>query len=70
MVLDNTQKAIVLGMARNGMNISKTAREANYSWRGIMYNIEKMQRKFNLDARDFYDLCKLLEMIGEKLKND
>lgn len=65
MALDQKQKTLVLGMARNGMNISKTAREIHYTWRGAMFQIEKMQRKLNLDARNFYDLCKLVEMAKE-----
>jgi sugar diacid utilization regulator len=64
MELDEKQKALVLSLARNNMNISQTAKEMFYTWRGIMYQIEKMERKLNLSPRNFYDLCKLVSLAS------
>lgn len=65
MKLDDKQKQLVLGLAECDMNTSETARKLYYTWHGIVYQIGKVKRKIGLNPRNFYDLCKLVEMAKD-----
>lgn len=56
---------IILALADNNMNRLKTARALYMHRNNIIYHIRKVQRVTGLDPTNFYDLCKLVQMIKE-----
>lgn len=63
--LTETQKMIVVSMAKNGFCESKVARELHFNHNTVRYHIEEVKRKTELDPRDFYDMQKLLKEVEE-----
>ena len=59
------EKEIVLALARNDMNVSKTAKDLHFHRNNMTYHIERITKKYNLDPRKFYDLIKLIESAKE-----
>ena len=55
------EKEIVLALARNDMNVSKTAKDLHFHRNNMTYHIEHITKKYNLDPRKFYDLIQLIE---------
>jgi DNA-binding PucR family transcriptional regulator len=58
------QIEIIKAYAKNGMNVSRTARYLRYHRNSIMYHFERIEDATGLNPRDFYDLVKLLRMAG------
>lgn len=60
--MNETERLIIREMAKCNMNISEVSRNLSYHRNSIVYHIEKIIEKTNLDCRKFYDLMKLLDM--------
>lgn len=60
---------IIVALARNSMNISSVGRELSYHRNAINYRIDKVKKHTGLDARNFFDLCKLYSMAIEILED-
>ena len=54
---------IILALADNQMKPSRVGRELFLHRNTVMYHIEKIKSITGLDPTDFYDLCKLLQMV-------
>lgn len=58
--LTENEKQILNAYIQNDMNVSKTAQASFYSRNNMVYHIAKIQNKYGVNLRNFYDLCKLL----------
>ena len=67
--LTETNIAVILALAGNGMNVSHAAKALYFCHSNVLYHIKKVKGKTGLDPRDFYDLCALVKMVGVK-RND
>ena len=67
--LTETNIAVIIALANNGMNVSRAAKSLYFCHSNILYHIKKIKEKTGLDPRDFYDLCELVKMVGVK-RND
>ena len=56
------EKEIVLALARNDMNTSKTAKDLHFHRNNMTYHIGRIVEKYGLDPRKFYDLIQLIEV--------
>lgn len=65
LTLKPEEKEIILSMARNDLSATKTSKELHRHRNTVIYWIEKMKKDTGLDCRKFYDLVKLLEMVGD-----
>lgn len=64
--MDEKQREIIIAMADHNMSIQKVA-DALYRHRNTVdYHIGCIRKKYGLDPRNFYDLCKLLEMAKKE----
>lgn len=61
-------KEIILEMCNCSMNASKVAREMNYSKGNILHHLDKIEEKYGLNPRKFYDLVELRRMALEEMK--
>ena len=59
------QRKTVMAMAQGQLRVMRAAEILYMSETGTIYRIDKSKRDYGLDARDFFDLCKLLEMAKE-----
>lgn len=67
--LDESDISIINSMAENNMNISKVARQLNYSRNTIVYKLDKIDEKTGFDPTNFFDLRSLVDIIRtEKCK--
>lgn len=53
---------IILALADNNMNETETARVLFMHRNTVVYHIQKIKKLTGLDAANFYDLVKLVEM--------
>ena len=60
------QAKIIRLLAENDMNITAVAREMLFTRGAILHHVAKIEKQTGLAPTKFYDLCKLLEMIGDK----
>lgn len=60
------QKVIIRELAKNNMNVTKTARTLFFHRNTIDYHVRQIRLETGLNPLKFYDLLKLLEDI----KND
>lgn len=58
-------KQIILAFARNDTTIARTATELCYSETNIAYHLGQIKRTYSLNPKNFYDLCKLVELAKE-----
>ena len=56
---------IILALAENNMNESRTARCLFMSRNTVVYHIAKIENITGLNASNFYDLVKLVQMVKE-----
>lgn len=63
--MTDEEKNIILCYAENDMNVSKAAEKMHYHRNTILYRFTKIHRKTGLNPQRFYDLCRLVEMIGK-----
>ena len=64
--LDARETEIILRMAECSLNVSEAAEKMYMCRTTLVYNIEKLMKKTGLDARKFYDLVKLLDLLEKK----
>lgn len=62
--LTDSEILTILALARNGLNKGKVAKERYYSWNSIDSQAKKIKQKTGLDPCDYYDMGKLLGLIG------
>lgn len=66
--LDDRDCSVILSLARNNMKATETAYEL-YVHRGtILYRIEKIKKITGLDAMNFYDLVKLVDIANDRVR--
>lgn len=63
--LTTVDKNIVLGFAKNDMNVSRTASDLCYHRNAIEYHLTKIFRETKLNPHNFYDLVKLVDVVKE-----
>lgn len=59
--MTNIEKTLILAYAECDMNISKTARTTHYSRNGVVYQLNKIHKKYGLNPIVFYDLVELVD---------
>lgn len=65
MKLTEQDRALVLELAEQDMNLSAAARALGLNRSSVDWRIDLILRETGLDARIFYDLCELLDQIRE-----
>lgn len=68
--MDNRDVRIILELANHSMNISEAAKVVYLHRNTIVYRIKRIKRITGLDPTNFYDLCKLVQMVKERGAND
>lgn len=63
--LTKEERALCLELADRNLNLSATARALGVKRSTVDWQIDLIYRATELDARNFYDLCELLEQIRE-----
>ena len=63
--MDDIEKTVILEMAKCDMNCNHAAEHMYRSRSGVQYYIKKIKSETGLDCRRFYDLIKLMDMIGD-----
>lgn len=61
---------IVLAFAECDMRASEVARREYMHRNTVLYHLDKVKRETGLDAQNFYDLIKLLEIVKEEQENE
>ena len=62
--LNEVQKEVLIGLANNNMDVSKTARKLFRHRNSVVYHLEKVKVTTGLNPFNFYELIKLLELCG------
>lgn len=60
MELNEKERAILLAMCRNDLNLTGAARELHYHRNGIAYQVERLERKTGYNISTFYGALQLL----------
>ena len=58
------EKDIILAMADYSMNVSEVSKKLYYGRATIDRHIRRIKKETGLDPKNFYDLNKLLEVVG------
>ena len=61
--MDERDAKIILAIADSAINLNAAARAVFMHRNTLVYHIGKIKKITGLDATDFYDLCKLVEMV-------
>ena len=64
--MDEVDVSIILALADHNMNITEAAIVVYMHRNAVLYRLRKIKRKTGLDPTNFYDLCKLVDMVGER----
>ena len=67
--LTEVDKAILIAYAKNNMCISETARNSYWCRNTVVYHLERIKFKTDLNPCNFFQLVKLLKSINA-LKED
>lgn len=65
--LTEADRQLVRELAEQDMNLSATARTLGLNRYSVDWRLDLIYRETGLDARCFYDLCELLDLIREEL---
>jgi len=67
----DSEQDILRAMARNSLNVSDCAIELHYHRNTMVYNLDKIKKKYGHDPRTFYGLSELLDLleVGELHEN-
>ena len=68
--MDELDARIILALADNGMVVSEAAKVVFMHRNGVVHRIEKIHQITGLDPTDFWDLCKLVQMVKERGAED
>jgi len=60
--MNNMDKIIILSLADNNMSVNATARNLCYHRNTVQYHIDGVKKETGLNAKQFYDLVKLVEI--------
>ena len=66
MEVNELDKETVIALAKNNMNTTDTANQLGLHRNTVLYRYDRMRNRTGLDARNFYDLCKLVNMATGK----
>lgn len=66
MELNDRQKELILKLAECNMRVTETARATYQHRNNACYHIAQIKKKVGLDPLNFYDLCKLVEIVKEE----
>lgn len=61
---------VIIGIADNDMNLSQAACKMFCHRNTILYHVKRIQTATGLNPLNFYDLCKLVQMVKEERRND
>ena len=64
--LKRNELETLMDFAKYDMSVSKTAKETFFHRHTIDYRLNKVKEKTGLDPYKFYDLVKLMRMLGEE----
>ena len=64
MKLYEREKEVLIAFAQNDNNMRKTGKALYMAQASVFYHIEQIQKRTGLNARNFFDLGKLLEAAG------
>lgn len=68
--LSETEINTIKCLAENSLRPQRVADKLCYARSSIMYHIEMIRMKTNLDPTDFYGMTKLLKLIEEGVSDD
>lgn len=60
--MTSKERYIIFAYARNDMNALKTAKNISCHRNAVEYHLVKIEEKYGLNPKKFYDLVKLVEM--------
>lgn len=60
--MTDLQRAVVFGMAKNDMSVTRTARDMHCHHNTVQFHCRQIQKQTGLNPRHFFDLIKLYEM--------
>lgn len=60
------QRQVILAMADNDMRVFRAAKSLHRNHNGLYGHFDRIYEETGLDARNFYDLVKLVEMAKEE----
>lgn len=63
-LLTEKEKQIILTVAEFNIRLTSAARKLYVHRNTLIFQLDKIQVKTGLDPRNFYDLVKLVEMVG------
>ena len=63
--LSDVQKETIRAYAECDMSATKTAKYMYMCLNGVNYNLKEIKKKTQLDPKRFYDLIKLLKVVGD-----
>lgn len=64
-MLDELDIEVIRGLADNRMNVTFTAEALHLHRNTVLFRINRVRKKTNIDPMDFYGLCKLLMLVGQ-----
>lgn len=59
------EKDIIRSMARNSLRVKRVATELSFNCGTIYYHICKIKQVYGLDAKTFYGLTELLNLVAQ-----
>lgn len=65
--LTSTEIQTIYSLAKNRLRLSKVSDITHYHRNSVMYHIGRIKMKTGLNPLDFYDMVKLIELIGGDL---
>lgn len=63
--LSEKEREIIRLLAKYNLRVASVARRMHYQHHSIGYHVDKIKNKTGLDPTNFYDMIKLLKIIGE-----
>ncbi len=63
--LNENEIETVLAFAEHDMTVQRTAKEGFLHYNTVLYRLSRVKDKTGLDPRNFYDLVKLVQMLGK-----
>jgi sugar diacid utilization regulator len=69
LLMDERNVTIILALADHNLNVSRVCKAVFMSRSTVQRHIKKIKRVTGLDATAFHDLCKLMQMVGERKDN-
>lgn len=61
--LDDTDVAVLVAYANNGMNVNRAAKSAHYDRRTVSSRLTSIRLRVGIDPRDFWGLNTLMKIL-------